>query len=100
MSVSRPTYQLAAGTHLITDRAGFLTMCVGISDGTNDVTIDCHDCAATGDIATTNQLVTFKIDGSLVGFTGGGAVPSLRFGTGLVVKVTGTNGVAYVGYSR
>lgn len=101
MGISRPSYQLAAGTHVISTNAGALTFVSAIADGTNDVTVDCHDASAAGDIATTNQIVTFKIDTSLNGFQGGGNITHpIKFINGLVVKVTGTNGVAYVAHTK
>lgn len=97
---TKPSYELAVGTHLITTKPGRLSLAC-IIGAAADATISCYDVDDTGDIAAGNKLIAFKVDVSLNGFQGGGNINSpLSFATGLVVVVAGTAAVGYVGYSR
>lgn len=98
--MAKSSYELAAGTHTITQKPGKLTL-VSIVAAAADATVSCYDVAATGDIATTNKMVAFSVDVSLVGFQGGGNINDpMDFVKGLVVVVAGAGAVAYIGYKR
>ena len=97
---TKPSYELAVGTHLITTKSGALTLACLVA-AADDATISCYDVNATGDIANSNKIIAFKVDVSLNGFQGGGNINNpIDFATGLVVVVGGTAAVGYVGYSR
>ena len=97
---SRPSYELAAGTHQLTTVGGKLTFCSLIAAAA-DATVSVYDVAATGDIATTNKIVAFMIDVSLNGFQGGGNINHpLTYTKGLCVVVGGVGAVAYLGYTK
>jgi hypothetical protein len=100
MDKARPSYELAAGTHLVTTKPGALTF-VSIVGAAADVTVSCYDVNAAADIATTNKIAAFKIDVSAAGMQGGMSfgIP-LSFAEGLVVVVAGAGGLAYVGYTK
>jgi len=103
MGISRPSYELDVDTHLITTKAGQLTLAVVLADPDTPVnsSITCYDCAAEGDIATANKIISFVVNVNLNGFQGGGNITSpLWFATGLVVVVAGEGAVGYVGYDR
>ena len=98
--ISKPSYQQAVGTTLLTGNSGKLTFCSVIA-GTADATVTLYDVNATADIATTNALVSFKVDLDLNGFQGGGNIAHpLRYSRGLCVVVAGTGATAYLGYTK
>ena len=99
MDKARSSYELAAGTHLVTTKPGALTFVSIVAAA--DVTVDCYDVNATANIAATNKITAFKVDVSADGMQGGMpfGVP-LSFAEGLVVVVTGAGGLAYVGYTK
>jgi len=100
MSRARPSCELAVGTHLITTNPGSLTL-ASIIAAAADSTISCYDVDATGDIATSNKIIAFKVDVDVNGFQGGGNLSEpLVFSKGLVVVVAGTAAVGYVGYKK
>lgn len=100
MEKARSSYELAAGTHVITTKPGALTF-VSIVGAAADVTVDCYDVNASADIATTNKITSFKVDVSADGMQGGMSfgIP-LSFAEGLVIVVTGAGGLAYAGYTK
>ena len=97
---SRPSYELAAGTHLLTTVGGKLTFCSLIAAAA-DATVSVYDVDDSGDIATTNKIVAFKVEVSLNGFQGGGNINHpLTYTRGLCVVVGGVGAVAYLGYTK
>ncbi len=100
MATSRPSYQLAAGTSVVTKNGGAVTFVSIVAAGA-DATVDLHDCEVAGDVATTNKMAAFKVDVSLNGYQGGGNITHpLRFTTGLTVVVTGIGAIAFVGFTK
>jgi len=100
MAISTPTYELAVGTTEITTKQGTLTLAT-IKAAAADCSISCYDCAAAGDIASSNKLVSFEVEILLNGKQGGGNIEHpLRFKSGLVIVVAGTGAVGYGGYTR
>jgi hypothetical protein len=97
---SRPSYELAAGTHQITTVGGKLTFCSLIAAAA-DATVSVYDVDTSDSIAATNKIVAFKIDVSLNGFQGGGNITHpLSYTRGLKVVVAGVGAVAYLGYTK
>jgi hypothetical protein len=97
---SRPSYELAAGTHLITTSGGQLTFC-SIIAAAADATVSCYDVQAAASISSANKIVAFKVDVSLNGFQGGGNITHpLKYTDGLCVVVAGTGALAYIGYIK
>ena len=100
MDKARSSYELVAGTHLITTKPGALTF-VSIVGAAADVTVDCYDVNATATIAATNKITAFKLDVTAAGMQGGMSLSiPLSFVEGLVVVVTGAGGLAYIGYTK
>ncbi len=98
---SRSSGKLTVGTNYVMKKPGVITFISIISDGTNDVTVTCYDGTASGDAVTANEIVEMKVDTSLNGFQGGGNITHpISFANGLIVKVAGANGYAYVGYRK
>jgi hypothetical protein len=97
---SRPSNELAAGTHLLTTVGGKLTFCSVIAAAA-DATVSVYDVSAAADIATTNKFVAFRVDVSLNGFQGGGNITHpIKYTRGLCVVVEGVGAVAYIGYTK
>ena len=97
---SRPSYELAAGTHQLTTVGGKLTFCSLIAAAA-DATVSVYDLDTSGTIAATNTIVAFKIEVSKNGFQGGGNITHpLTYTRGLRVVVGGVGAVAYLGYTK
>lgn len=103
MAIARPSYELAAGTNLITTNPGALTFVLLMTPigAPVDSTITCYDQDVAASIATTNKMCQFGLDTSVSGFTVGGNITHpIRFSRGLVVVTTGAGAVAYVSYTK
>jgi len=97
---SRPSYELAVGTHQLTTIGGKLTFCSLVAAAA-DATVSVYDLDTSGTIAATNKIVAFKIDVLLNGFQGGGNITHpLTYTRGLRVIVAGVGAVAYIGYVK
>ena len=98
--MAKPSGQLTAGSHVITDNPGKLTF-VSIIGAAADATVTCYNGIVTGDAVAANAIIAFSVDVSLNGFQGGGNINDpLDFSNGLVVKVAGAGAVAYIGYKK
>jgi len=96
---SRPSFELAAGTHLITTTSGVVTYC-GLIAAAADCSVSLYDVQAAADIAVTNKIVAFKLDIDVDGIQGGSELPLLKFSRGLCAVVAGVGAVAYLGYKK
>ena len=97
---SRPSYELAVGTHQITTSGGLITFCFIIAAAA-DATVSLYDVQATGDIATANKIAAFKVNVGLNGFQGGGNITHpIKYRDGLCAVVAGAGAVAYLGYKK
>jgi len=100
MISSRPSYELAVGTHQITEIGGLLTFCSLVAAAA-DATVSVYDVAASANIASANKIVAFKVAVDQNGFQGGGNIThAIKFINGLCVVVAGTGAVAYLGYKK
>ena len=87
--MSKPSYELAVGTHLISTKPGRVSLAVLLAAAA-DATLVLYNTDVASDIATTNKMITFGIDVSLNGFQGGGNINDpLEYSSGLVAVVAG-----------
>jgi hypothetical protein len=100
MDKSKPSYELATGTHLITKRGGSLTF-IAVVGAAADVTVSCYDTDVAANVASTNKIAAIKLDVDVVGMHGNITFPfPVSFQDGLVVVVEGAGGLAYVGHIK